>query len=391
MSQVTDAPVRIGGAGEPAATATVLEAWADVEAVRVEWNALADAAAPDDLFRRFEWLDAAWQWAGADASPRVVCVRDGGELVGAVPLLVRRRRWHGLPVRSLEFITCPDTQSAGLLALPGHERRVCAAVAGTLAGRAADWDRMLLRHLDASGDGAAILLGELAARGLAVRAASDQGNPWIALDRSWEDYYATRSRRLKKGNNHVANRLQRDFDDIRAVHVTADSPPAAREALDKAIAISAASWKAETGNSLDNPGPAAFVQRLAAHAIEQGWFSVWLLELDGRAAAMELQLAYRGHVHALRSDYPESLGEHGVGRYLFWKIVESSCGRDLRRYWMGPGDNPYKSRWAEDEAPRERLTGFSPSLRGRGLRLLHGIAGAIKGRRSSGPGGEATR
>ena len=44
-----------------------------------------------------------------------------------------------------------------------------------------------------------------------------------------------------------------------------------------AIDISRRSWKTETGNSLDNPGPQAFVRRLSELACERGWLSVWLM------------------------------------------------------------------------------------------------------------------
>lgn len=360
---------------------SVIESWQDVVALRNSWNELADAADPDNVFLTFEWLDSAWQWARADSTPWIVCVRTGDTLLGAAALLVRRRTWRGLPVRQVEFVTCPDTQSAGVLAVRGAEQRVASAVAETLRSRAGDWDRLLLRYLDCE-SGAAVTLAEaLSANGITARLTADQGNPWVALDRSWEDYYATRSRRLKKGNNHLANRLGRRFDAVDVEHVTAGQGADAGPALEQAIGISAASWKGVTGNSLGGEGPEAFIRRLTQHSLEQGWLSLWLLRLDGVPAAMEYQLVYRGHVHALRSDYPESLAEFGPGRYLAWKILEASCGGALRRYWMGPGDNPYKARWAESEADLQQVMAFSPSARGRLLGAIHtGVACARSAR-----------
>jgi CelD/BcsL family acetyltransferase involved in cellulose biosynthesis len=95
-----------------------------------------------------------------------------------------------------------------------------------------------------------------------------------------------------------------------------------------------------------------------------------MLSLDGQPAAMEYQLSYKGNVSALRADYDLSYEDMSLGTYLNWKLLQQLFTSDLQYYSMGPGDNAYKRRWAEDYPPLYRIVGFNNTIRGLMLRLL---------------------
>ena len=57
-----------------------------------------------------------------------------------------------------------------------------------------------------------------------------------------------------------------------------------------APSLSRRSWKHRTWNSLDHPGPGAFIQTLTGHASRRGWLSLWLLDIYSKPVAMEYQL-----------------------------------------------------------------------------------------------------
>ena len=71
------------------------------------------------------------------------------------------------------------------------------------------------------------------------------------------------------------------------------------------------------------------------------------MHVGDRPVAMEYQLVDNGNVHALRSDFDQSCEDLSPGSYLFRHLLESSFGGGLTRYYMGPGDNPYKLRWTD--------------------------------------------
>lgn len=354
-------------ADAPAPTVRLVSGPAEFAALRDAWNALAAASARPGVFLQHEWFDAAWQWRRQSAQLRVLSLWRGGELASVLPLVLedapRRQR-----LRELSFLAVPDTQLCDLIVAAGGQAEAAAVFVAELARRREEWDVLRLRYLPPESVAGSALRDAFAQAGFATRLEPGSGNPFVRLDSGWEAYYATRSRSLKKANNLAANRLKK-AGTVRIDWLEPGSGDAARVAhlLDQAIAISGASWKRRTGNSLDNAGPQAFIRRLSQLAHERGWLSVWVLSLDERPLAMEYQLVAGGRVFALRSDFDAAFDEISPGSYLGRCLLERLFGRGLDRYYMGPGDNAYKQRWAEAVEPVGRLTVYASTLRGRAL------------------------
>jgi CelD/BcsL family acetyltransferase involved in cellulose biosynthesis len=95
------------------------------------------------------------------------------------------------------------------------------------------------------------------------------------------------------------------------------------------------------------------------------WLSVWLLRMDDIAVAMEYQLMVDGQIHALRADFDDRYKNVSPGTYLNYRLLSSLFAGGFSRYYMGPGKNPYKSRWSKTSEPVKSLTSFSPTVRGR--------------------------
>lgn len=336
-----------------------------------DWNALAEATPDSTVFLRHEWCDSAWQWLKQNSTLNVLAIYDSNRLAGVTPLVLRYKRRRGGTARVLTFLAVPDNQHCDVLAAPADRGRVVEAVAAWLAANKSRWDILDLRYLNHNGDTAAILRAGLDRRGIAHEATPQGDNPTVALAGTWEEYYRRRSRRLKKGNNLIANKLKRTGSRITITRLSAgdDTNPFTVKTLEDLIDISSRSWKVQEGISLDFPGPNAFIRRITEHAAANRWLSVWLLTIDDKPVASEYQLHYHGHIHALRSDFDEELDELSPGTYLNWKMLEQLFNTDARLYLMGPGNNAYKQRWAEGSVPIEQFTAFSPSLRGRWFAL----------------------
>lgn len=320
-----------------------LDDWAEAAPWREPWNALAQG-----LFTRYEWFDAAWAWARRDAQCRVLLVLAGARLVGVLPACQRGRE--------LQLITVPDTQFADVLLGP-EAQRVAAAMAQALA-RSGAWTRLRLTHLAPDGQWQALAAALPASFRTQVEAYSR--NLRIALDAPWAPYYAGLSKTVREKNKLAANRL------ARAGGVSAEwrRGPEAAAVLPEVVAISAASWKQETGLSLDQPGPGAFLARLAEHAAPAGWLSIWIARHQGQAAAMELQLIDEGAVYALRSDFRAEFAQVSPGTWLNWQLLERLSGQGWRDYFMGPGENAYKLRWTQSGATLMQLRAWHPGWRG---------------------------
>lgn len=337
--------------------------YADFLALRDDWNRLS---AERSVFLRHEWFDAAWQWRRGENATRLamLCIHDKTDLIGVLPLLRRSEQRGGMPHRVLEFLTVPDNQLCDMVATDGRETAVADALASELAARRGEWDMLRLAYLPEHSLAQRELVPALERHGIAATVADSSGNSFVSLEAAWQDYYASRSRSLKKTCNLAANRLAK-AGSLRIDWLAPGVMPTAQSFIDAAIAVSAHSWKRSTGNSLDRPGPQAFFRRLCDLAFEEDWLSLWLLTVDDKPVATEIQLIFAGRVHALRSDFVEKYDELSPGTHLNKHLLEQLFGCGLQRYLMGPGNNPYKKRWTDQAEPLFRLDAYSPTARGR--------------------------
>lgn len=344
---------------------------AEFAALHDAWNEVAAACAQRSVFLTHEWFDAAWQWRRSAARLRVLCHYRGARLAAILPLVVQETGAHRVRARELTFLTVPDTQWCDVLAAPADAAPAADAFAAELRRQAGEWDVARLKYLRTDSIAATWLAPALQARGFALGIAQAPGNPFIPLDGAWSAFYDTRSRRLKKANNLAGNRLRRAGEVRIDWHGPGMAGAGTIAEIDAQVtAVSAASWKAQTGMSLDHPGPQAFIRRLSELAAQRGWLSVWRLALDDRPAAIEYQLIADGDVFALRSDFDMALEEMSPGSCLNRHLLEQLFARGLHRYYMGPGRNAYKYRWTDEVEPVHEIVAFGRTWRGRWLDML---------------------
>jgi CelD/BcsL family acetyltransferase involved in cellulose biosynthesis len=338
---------------------TTVRSEAEFAALKPEWDDVAGQTAPTSVFLTHDWFAAAWAWRRLDSTLNLLVARSGRRLVGALPLVRSRDR------RRLNLLTVPDTQVTDMIATPIHGPAVADTFVKALTTDR-NWDAMQLDFLQPEGSAMREFVPALRRHGFRFEIRDGGCNPFVRLSGSWDGYYAGRSRRLKKTNNLAANRLKK----IGTIRVEWLAPDGADDAtydrvLDSAVMISGQSWKRDTGNALDQPGPNAFIRALSRAGRKNGWLSIWLIHVDDKPLAMEYQLIYAGNVHALRSDFAATCEEISPGTYLFRYLLESFFGRGLERYFMGPGENPYKMRWTDEVEPLRRIVVYNHSFRGR--------------------------
>ncbi|MFN3652331.1 MAG: GNAT family N-acetyltransferase [Armatimonadota bacterium] len=128
---------------------------AEWQALEPEWRELHAASTAGEPALSWEWLSGWWRHYGPayarEDALRVVLVRRGSELVGALPLYLQRS--YPMAPRRLLFLstgelereeTCPDYLD--LLTRPGHEEAASREVWSTLQGvTIGPWDELALR------------------------------------------------------------------------------------------------------------------------------------------------------------------------------------------------------------------------------------------------------
>lgn len=340
--------------------------------IKSEWNSLVETLDESHPFLRHEWFDAAYNWKKDQAcSLCMLLLYRESELIGVCPTILSSSNYRFLKFRKLEFLTVPDTQFCSVITNPLNNDLVASAVAKWIRQHADDWTILELGYVKTDDNAVDSIKTRLLDYGIDVYTAPHGENPYIDLSSTWEQFYGGRSRRLKKGNNLVANKLARAGSlRLEWMHGSRLQERDLHDCLEAVVKLSAKSWKQVTGFSLDQDGPGRFIKSLSRSMNESQSLSVWLLYLNDNPIAMEYQLIHNGDVFALRSDYDGSFEHLSPGTYLNWKVIESLFESGFNRYFMGPGDNPYKRRWTDTGTPLAKVFGYSISWKGRLAEVL---------------------
>lgn len=336
---------------------------ADFLRLRGSWNDLVTRV-NGHLFFRHEWFGAAWAWRRTDAAIWIICAFSADRLVGILPLLRPQQVAYGS--RVLQFLSVPDTQWCDVLVDPDAGPTVGHALVAHIVSKSSLWDVLRLERLSAHSQVERWLAPALRQRGLNAQFEFVDCNLFVDLKLQWDHYHDSLSSGLKKTCRLAANRLARaGAAHVQWVTCRATGPEQLRRNLDEMISVSGQSWKQVTGNSLDRPGPQAFIRALTQAAADDNWLSLWFLRLGDKPIAMEYQLISGGHVHALRADFDDAYRNMSPGTYLNFRMLQILFSEGFSRYYMGPGNNPYKTQWSANGEEVYTMTSYAPTMRGR--------------------------
>ena len=328
---------------------------ASLTALAGDWNRLA-AGVP---FRSLPWLETWWKHYGAQSSPPtcwrelwLLTVRgDQRELLGLAPWYLEYTFARGRVVR---FLGSGEVFSdyLSLLAKPGRERDVAAALAAWLRGRGREaWDAIELCGVAADDVVVGELVAALARNDLGVHVHNDL-NCWrIELPSTWDEYLV----RLSRSHRKQLRRVERRFvDSGRAVMRQATNTDEAKQALELLIQLHQRSWQAR-----GRPGAyassrfRAFHREVVPRMFAQGMLQLNWIELDRQPIAAEYQLVGDGILYAYQGGFNPDHQDAEPGRLSFSAVLRQAIQQCVHAYDLLRGDEPYKAHWRAE--PRRML------------------------------------
>lgn len=188
--------------------------------------------------------------------------------------------------------------------------------------------------------------------------------PVIEIDQSWETFFSTRPRKLKKSLRHKMNRFRKQTEFLIAEEqITATDQPIVQDLID----VSAKSWKASIGNDLKSHDYSRlFLFNLIELFGREGAVSAWIARDGGKAIAFELHLVCDGIVYPIKADYDESYKAFSPGSLLEYSALKSLFDSgSAKQYYTCADDYWYLSNWTPEflEFCNVECFGNSPRLR----------------------------
>jgi CelD/BcsL family acetyltransferase involved in cellulose biosynthesis len=335
------------------ATIRVIEERGEFSALENEWRELLQASSSNNPFLTWEWLNAWWSHFGRPGLLRVIVVRSGKTPIALAPLRLVR---SPLPWCSrLEFLGTGEAGSDYLdvIVRRGNEAEALPALAAFLASQ-----RLSLRltRLPA-GSYAAQIARQLSQHGWVSSASDDGVCPVVTLAHHTFDSFLG-----SLGASHRANvrRRLRALEQQFAVTFERIADHRERRSMLEALAsFHVRRYEPRGGSTAFSTSAArSFHEDATRDALDQGWLRMYALRLNGRIAAVMYGFNYGGRFYFYQHGHDEQYSSLSVGLVLMALTLREAIAEGVFEFDLLWGTEPYKSLWARDARPLQRVDLF---------------------------------
>jgi CelD/BcsL family acetyltransferase involved in cellulose biosynthesis len=335
---------------------------ADLAALGDAWNDLVRAMPRPSPHLLHPWLLAWWRHYGEGNELAVQVAYRGNELVGALPLCVRRSR--GL--RVLCFLGAEQIALADLLVAESEGDAVGAALAERAAATKHDFADF---HGLPSSSRFAAALGSAPLQ-LIVRAEA----PVLELNGSdWETVYKTR---LSSKQRALHRRRCRQLAELGRIETTiARTREELAPALEDAFELHALRWRGRPDRSeFGTPAGKEFHREATAAIAALDVIRIVTLKLDGRPIAFVYDFLLEGAMYCYRLAFDPEFGRFSPGLVNRYDALENAFAEGATRIEFFGGMERYKMELADRTEPLHEGLGLPGSVAGKVV-----VAGRMNG------------
>lgn len=356
-------------AAQPDCTAEVVRSFAELNGLTAEWAALFARQPSPSPALHLDWIRAWWDTYGpaysrVDRGLRLIAVRRGGRLVGALPLYART----GIPFgpRRLGFVstgehgneeTCPEYLD--LLRLLGEEDACLTALAALLSRPGFGWDEIDL--VDVPADSPLCGLRRYCPPRVAV-SVTPRGECPIADLSGGFDAYLTR---LSSSSRQQFRRLLKAATGAGLVFEVARCAHEGEKFFDELVALHQDRWTAVgKAGCFASPRFTAFHRRLTRDWVPSRRAVLARLQHNGTPLALIYGFVVGPKFHFYQSGIRTADGPvRYPGFVAHLRLMEWLAQRDVELYDFLQGAASYKERFTTKARPLVRVRLTKPGLR----------------------------
>jgi CelD/BcsL family acetyltransferase involved in cellulose biosynthesis len=336
----------------PTTVVETVSSAAAFEGLEEEWDGLVCEMPRPSPFLLHAWLSEWWRHFGDGGTLAVHVARQDGRLLGALPLMVGRKRG----TRVVRFMGGRQSVLADLLLASDADE----SVAGLLAGRLATSDHHLVdlygipagsRIVDALGSSSLEVIVRIEA-------------PVLDLLPGWASVY---EQRTSAKTRSLHRRRRRQLAALGRLEVSvARTPAELEEALEEAFRLHALRWAGRPdGSGFVTPTGVRFHRAVIHRLAELDVPRIVTLRLDGRAIAFHYFFAFQGCMYVHRLAFDPALSRYSPGLVNTLDTLQIASDEGLTRVEFLGGAERYKRELADRFEPLYQALGLASGVRGR--------------------------
>lgn len=331
------------------------------------WEELLSRSHADNIFLTYEWIDACIRHFCSKEKLLVLNIYNGDRLAGIAPLMIRRHKYFGLPVRSVCFIGTGISDRMDFILYQDKEEIVTVAM-DYLMGIKSEWDFINLEEMpEKSGTFEAIRKYLIQKRvtsffgpkkkSFYIVTGKDKG----ALS---SDFSKKFSRKFKKVANKYGD-LKLGFERHIGIGMPQDSIFPELEAIENR------SWKGDERSGIfSRPDSAGFHKDILNKFSKSGFLDLSLLILDSRPIAYMYNYIYSKRSYNYSIAHDKRYCTISPGTLLMLWTISDSQSRGIEEFDFTRGEDDWKTRFTSDFRMHERARVFKDSLYSRVLYFL---------------------
>jgi len=336
-------------------------------ALEAEWNDAVERANVPHPFLRHEWVRTWWDCFAGDRQLHIIVVRDDDRIVGIAPLMRETTTSYGLSIRRLAVIANDHTPRTDVL-VAGNADDVYGAIWNALRDGMDQRDVVQLTQLIKGSPTVPAMARFAAAEGLPTGTWKSSDSPYLALEGTWDSYWASLPAKFR---SNVRNRLSRLTQIGEPGLEILSEQTAIAGACDDAWRLEASGWKDEEGTSIcSDPAVRKFYTLLAERASARGWLRLLFLTVGGKRIAVSYSAVHDGRLFLLKTGHDREFHTCSPFKLLTYFAAQHGYANGLREIDFLGDTEAWKQEWTPAARAHEWLFVFSHSRRSR---LLHSI------------------
>ncbi len=304
-------------------------------AIKEEWSLLLSRSDADNFYLTHQWLSAFWKNLGAGKQLLVICVKENGKIISAVPLMISRGTLMGIPVKKIECIGAgwghsgfiltekKDECVKGVFDFLKHHLRDCIIVLSSLCNNQEDIER--IRNV---------------LRVQKLRSIIEVTKvPFVSLRDGWDSY----SEALGSGFQKRIKRIEKKFQKDGGVAVeNVQQTNGIEVVMRQVFEISLKSWKAKAGTAIASQvAVKGLYSDLAQRLNDSGWLNIFLLRVGERPICYLLGAAYNKRYYAIDTAFDLEAAPYSPGMYCIYSALKTLGGERMEDFDFVM-DHPYK-------------------------------------------------
>lgn len=325
-----------------------------------QWNEVFEKSTPEHPFVSFEWISCWWQSYGAGNELCVLVARENDEVVGIAPLMKTQINRRGLPAKAITFIANYHTNRADFI-LTKNKKEVLAAMIDHLRLHEKDRVVYVLDFMLKGSENEMLLSEILRSRGMHWVKLASISSPYIPIDKTWDDYLKSRTRKFRMKLNGTSNHFMK----VGGCEIIQYTAKEIDKAIEELLEISRKTWKYQEGTAIASTQENSSFYRSFAHkAAAKGWLVLWILKVHSQPVAFAYYVVFRKKILALKLGYDEDFSKDSPGDFLSTVSISDAFDNNLIEYdWLGD-NNPYKLKWSEQSREHVKYLVFTDTISG---------------------------